>query len=77
MPDASGATGEFYWDAGDGFGYRQGDYRRSTFRARRQGERWVVTESAHEGNRAPDWKRQEVILNGRPLGRQATYTPGA
>ena len=77
VPDASGATGEFYWDAGDGFGYRQGDYRRSTFRARRQGERWVVTESAHEGNRAPDWKRQEVILNGRPLGRQATYTPGA
>lgn len=66
VPDSTGASGEFYWDAGDGFGYREGDYRRSSFKARQQDGKWVVSESSHEGNRPPDWKRQEVMINGRP-----------
>ena len=60
VPDSTGANGEFYWDAGDGFGYQQGDYRRTSFQARRADGKWLVEEKSHEGNRAPDWKTLTV-----------------
>lgn len=56
-PDASGrAEGELYWDAGEGLGYRQGDYRLSHFQARHG----RVEETDHQGSRAPDWRRLVV-----------------
>ena len=33
--DDGRAIGSLYEDAGDGFGYRQGDYRRTTYEARK------------------------------------------
>lgn len=52
-PDAQGkAAGELYWDGGDGYGYRQGDYRRSQFDLTEGKAREV----SHDGNRPADWK---------------------
>lgn len=56
-PDEAGnASGELYWDAGDGYGYRQGDYRRSRF----EYKAGKLVEAAHEGNRAPDWRTLKI-----------------
>ena len=62
--DGQEATGELYWDAGDGFGYRDGDFRRSKFNARQTGGRWQIGEASHEGSRQRDWKKLEMVING-------------
>ncbi len=50
--DARGrASGTMYEDAGDGFGYRKGDYRRSTFTAVRRGDAVEVRFGKAEGKR--------------------------
>ena len=62
-PDRQGqANGQLYWDAGDGYGYRQGNYLRTRFEARHQGDQWVVEEGSHEGSRPRDWQNIEVRL---------------
>ncbi|HEY0197542.1 MAG TPA: TIM-barrel domain-containing protein [Rhodanobacter sp.] len=51
--DARGeARGTLYEDAGDGYGYRQGDYRSTTYVARRRGAKVRVRIAATEGKRA-------------------------
>lgn len=50
--DAQGrATGQLYEDAGDGYGYRSGDFRLTTYRAARDGPRVRVWIERTEGNR--------------------------
>ncbi|MDP0499812.1 MAG: glycoside hydrolase family 31 protein [Verrucomicrobiota bacterium JB022] len=46
------AQGTLYEDAGDGFGYRNGDFLRTTYRAERRGQEVHVTVAATEGDRA-------------------------
>ena len=59
--DQSGeAEGRLYEDAGDGFGYLKGDYLLTTYRARLQNGRVVVTIAAKEGRR-PRPARKVVI----------------
>lgn len=54
--DADGkATGTLYEDAGEGFGYRKGDYLRTTYIARRSGDAVSVEIAGSRGNMArPD-----------------------
>ncbi len=60
-PDDRGAAeGRLYEDAGDGFGYRDGDYLLTTYRASTQNGRVVVAIAAQEGRRARP-ARQIVI----------------
>ena len=54
------ASGRLYEDAGDGFGYRSGDYLLTTFEARRDGEKTIVSISGKEGNRP--WKKRVVRI---------------
>jgi len=51
-PDAKGAAeGALYEDAGDGFGYASGEFRRTVFRARTENGRVSVAVAASEGSR--------------------------
>ncbi len=45
------AQGELYEDAGDGYGYRQGDYRLTRYRAQRQGDAVKLSVVGREGSR--------------------------
>jgi alpha-glucosidase len=47
------AQGRLYEDAGDGYDYRSGQYRLTTYRARRQGDRVKVEIANHDGKWAP------------------------
>ena len=61
VPDAKGrAEGTLYEDAGDGFGYRRGDFRRSTFLAVREGGRLRVSFGRAEGRRPATSRRLTV-----------------
>lgn len=62
-PDARGeASGTLYEDAGDGYGYRRGEYRLTTFRVTLRDGRAEVTTS-HEGNwPEPEGRSVEVIV---------------
>jgi len=52
--DAQGeAQGRLYEDAGDGYGYRSGQYRLTTYRARRQGNTVKVDIADRDGKWAP------------------------
>lgn len=60
-PDADGrAEGRLYEDAGDGFAYREGDYRLTTFKASRDTGKTVVTITRAEGKRP--WKHRTVRI---------------
>lgn len=54
---------ELYEDAGEGFGYRQGDYRLSRFTLRQTEEHMTVT-WAQEGDYEPVYEHIELTLNG-------------
>jgi alpha-glucosidase len=61
-PDAAGnGTGSLYEDAGDGYGYQSGDFRRTTFRAKTKDGKVVVTSSA-EGSRQTECPNYVVEL---------------
>ena len=54
-PDAAGnATGSLYEDAGNGYGYQTGDFRRTTFRAQTKNRKVTVTVAKAEGKRPPE-----------------------
>ena len=59
--DGGGARGTLYEDEGEGFGYQNGDYRLSTYEARREGSRVVIEETAFEGRRAKP-EREEIAV---------------
>lgn len=54
-PDADGhAEGMLYEDAGDGYGHKAGDFRRTTFRAKTKDGKSVVRVADVEGKRQPE-----------------------
>lgn len=71
------ARGSFYWDEGDGFDYREGDFRRTTFTAVRDRGLVRVRESAFEGQRPRDWKKVTGVVWSERGPRAATGQPGA
>jgi alpha-glucosidase len=56
------AAGTLYEDAGDGFGYRDGDFSLTTYRAEREGARVVVRVSDVGGQRARESRVVQVEL---------------
>lgn len=61
--DANGtATGTLYEDAGDGHGHIKGDYLKTNYVAKREGNAVVVSTSKVEGNRARPARNVEVIV---------------
>ncbi|MEO0629223.1 MAG: DUF5110 domain-containing protein, partial [Planctomycetota bacterium] len=69
------ASGRLYEDAGDGFGYREGDFLLTTYEAERRGDTVTVSVAGTDGDRArPDRgitvrlilnDGQEITANGR------------
>ncbi|MBA4028044.1 MAG: alpha-glucosidase [Planctomyces sp.] len=51
LDERGAATGTLYEDAGDGFGYQQGDFLRTTYTATRRGDTVTVAIGSAEGNR--------------------------
>jgi alpha-glucosidase len=71
------ALGSIYQDAGDGFGYRAGDYYRATFRCRATPDGLMISRDAVDGDHRPWWSEITVVAHGRdksPRGRPATIT---
>ncbi len=61
--DSSGtAVGQLYEDSGDGFSYRTGDYRLTTYEVSRLGSEHTVRVLEHEGNLPPRDDIPVVIL---------------
>ena len=56
------AEGSLYEDAGDGFGFREGEYRLTRFRAERAGSEVIVTPEIVEGDWGHPERRVEVRL---------------
>lgn len=55
------AKGTLYEDAGDGYGYRKGDYRLTTFRAERAPDNTLTLRAlSHEGER--EHPAREVVV---------------
>lgn len=70
--DASGrAEGTLYEDAGDGYGYQQGEFRRTHFSARRDGALVRVSTTAEGAWTPPDTRRYRVTLLGAGPGVSA------
>ncbi len=57
------AVSELYEDAGEGFGYREGDYRLNRFTLRQTDDHLTVTWE-HEGHYTPPYEHIELTLNG-------------
>jgi alpha-glucosidase len=61
-PDAAGsADGWLYEDAGDGYGYQQGQYRLTHFTCRREGESLVIRRAEDEGTMPRIPRQMEVV----------------
>jgi alpha-glucosidase len=73
LDEAGKASGTFYDDAGDGYGYQKGDFRLSTFEAEVKGEVLTIKEANAKGSRAKSWAtiKVEVVT---PAGRKAGFT---
>jgi alpha-glucosidase len=56
-----GAVGRLYEDAGDGFGYKSGDYLLSTYVAKREGNTVTVSLAGAEGRLARPERRQVLV----------------
>ena len=69
------ATSELYEDAGEGFGYRQGDYRLSRFTLRQTEDRLTVT-WVHEGEYKPPYEHIELTLNGLKRAPRSVLADG-
>ena len=72
LDDKGEAEGVLYEDDGDGFGYRTGDYRLTTFKARQNGDKVVLSVAASEGKR-PQIKRTVQVQVVRHDGMQAPF----
>ena len=77
-PDADGnARGTMYWDEGDGWSFRDGNYAQLDFTARRDGRDIVVTVNTADGHYPLNIDRVnvEVLLGGKTY--RATGTTAA
>ena len=66
------AVGTLYEDAGDGFGYREGDFLLTTYAAERKGNEVVVTVAKTEGTRARPARSLVVQIAGTQLSASGT-----
>jgi alpha-glucosidase len=65
--DARGeASGTLYEDAGDGYGYQHGEYRLTTFKAKRQDGKIELTTSSEGKWPAPAGRTVEIVAVGAP-----------
>lgn len=67
--DGSGrAAGTLYEDAGDGYGYQNGDYRLATYRASREGGTVTVVRESVDGQMMAPARQIEVrlVMDGKP-----------
>ena len=55
------ASGSMYWDAGDGWSFKKGDYSLQQFTAERNGDKVIVKLSGKTGKRATENKDMAVI----------------
>jgi alpha-glucosidase len=65
------AEGRMYDDAGEGFGYRNGDYRRATYRVTRRTDGTVDVQVSAEGHRPVPADRAVRVHVVDPSGRQS------
>lgn len=74
--DASGrAEGRLYEDAGDGFGYQQGDYLLTTYKAVMRDGRLVVSIASTDGHRARPARRTVIeVLDAKGQHVEATVS---
>lgn len=64
LDDKGEATGTLYEDAGEGYGYQKGEFLRTTFKAKREGNEVKVTSSAEGSWKAPAGRTVTVrVLN--------------
>jgi alpha-glucosidase len=71
--------GSIYQDAGDGFGYRDGDYYRASFRCQATPDGVVVSRDPVEGGFRPWWKEITLVVHDPRKGarrRPMTITVG-
>lgn len=72
LDGAGQASGTLYEDAGNGFGYRSGDYLLTTYKAAKQGSTVTVTVASADGKRARTKRPVEVrLLGAGPNGTAA------
>jgi len=75
--DAEGnASGTLYEDAGDGFGYRKGEYVISQIKAEVQGKQLTVTIEQVEGNRASEVKNLRLGIMQKGKMKYSPWTAG-
>ena len=74
------AEGRLYWDAGNGWAFRDGDYSLMTFKAERSGKKVNVTLAGTEGKRdvAGEIKNVDVVLvhKGKTYKAKGTIAGG-
>ncbi|WP_374165261.1 TIM-barrel domain-containing protein [Arcticibacter sp. MXS-1] len=80
-PDKRGkAEGKLYVDAGDGWGFKTGDYSLISFTAKRRGNTVSITIAGKDGHRNIDQEIQkinaEVLLNGKVYKASGTLKSG-
>jgi alpha-glucosidase len=63
-PSEGSGSSTLYEDAGDGFGYENGEYARRTVRCEASGDRITVTVGEREGSFAPERERMVLELRG-------------
>ena len=66
------AAGELYWDAGDGWEFRNGDYSKVNFKATTENGVVKVALASKEGNRAIDLSKVKVELLAKGKVRRAS-----
>jgi len=74
-PDENGnASGSLYWDEGDGWSFREGNYKKINFTARRNGRNIEVSVADSEGNYPLEIGKVnvEVLTNGKTLRSSGT-----
>lgn len=85
LNESGAAMGTLYEDAGDGFGYQKGDFLRTTYVARTEGDNIVVEISGTEGSRLREQRELRVLIlkDGHYLagtgtdGQKLTFLKGA
>ena len=72
LDEKGSAAGELYWDAGDGWEFRNGDYSKVNFKATTENGVVKVALASKEGNRAIDLSKVKVELLAKGKVRRAS-----
>lgn len=80
LDDNGEAQGELYWDSGEGWDFRNGDYFLLSFKAKREGERISVRLDDKQGDRLPEKDISKInvnlFLNGKVLHGEGNLKQG-